>query len=81
MILSCICCLSTAILVQGRASADWVYLTLGDSSAYGETNRTQNPSNGDRGYERPFADYLATQNAGVRPTVLNLAINGETSWS
>ena len=49
MILSCICCLSTAILVQGRASADWVYLTLGDSSAYGETNRTQNPSNGDRG--------------------------------
>lgn len=63
------------------ASADTIYLALGDSSAFGETNRTQNPSDGDRGYVRPFADFLATQDGGVRPTVVNLAINGETSSS
>lgn len=59
--------------------AEPIYLALGDSSAYGETNRTKNPSNGDRGYVSIFADYLGTQ--GTRPTVLNLAINGETTYS
>lgn len=78
---SFVLCLAAAVLGSGRASADWVYLALGDSSAFGETNRTRNPSNGDRGYVKPFADFLASQNAGVRPTVLNLAINGETSGS
>lgn len=72
--------IATAALVT-PAPADTIYLALGDSSAFGETNRTQNPSDGDRGYVRPFADYLATQNGGVRPTVVNLAINGETSGS
>jgi lysophospholipase L1-like esterase len=57
-----------------------IYLALGDSSAFGETNRTQNPSNGDRGYVRPFADYLGTV-FGTRPTVMNYAINGETTGS
>ncbi len=73
-----------AILVGAfapNASAETIYLALGDSSAYGETNRTHNPSNGDRGYVKPFADFLATRNGGVRPTVLNLAINGETTAS
>ncbi len=70
-----------AVALALPASADHIYLALGDSSAFGETNRTQNPSDGDRGYVRPFADYLATQNGGVRPTVVNLAINGETSSS
>lgn len=62
------------------ALADPIYLALGDSSAFGETNRTQNPSNGDRGYVRPFADYLGSV-YGTRPTVVNLGINGETSGS
>ncbi|QEL20864.1 SGNH/GDSL hydrolase family protein [Limnoglobus roseus] len=75
------CTCVAAITIASPASADHVYLALGDSSAYGETNRTLDPSNGDRGYVAPFADYLATQNGGVRPTVLNLAINGETSAS
>ena len=62
------------------ALADPIYLALGDSSAFGETNRTQNPSDGDRGYVRPFADYLGSV-YGTRPTVVNFAINGETSGS
>ena len=62
------------------AVAEPIYLALGDSSAFGETNRTQNPSNGDRGYVRPFADYLGTV-YGTRPTVTNFAINGETTGS
>ena len=38
-----------ALLLPAPASAAPIYLALGDSSAFGETNRTQNPSNGDRG--------------------------------
>ena len=64
-----------------RAAADTILLVVGDSSAFGETNRTRDPSNGDRGYAAPFADYLAGQNGGVRPTVINTAINGETTKS
>jgi len=60
--------------------AEPVYLALGDSSAFGETNRTKNPSDGDRGYVKPFADYLGTPD-GTRPTVANFAIDGETSAS
>lgn len=62
-----------------------IILVLGDSSAFGETDRTKNNlpvgSNGDRGYVAPFADHLARQNGGVRPTVMNFAINGETTKS
>jgi lysophospholipase L1-like esterase len=68
----------------GRAGPP-VVLVLGDSSAFGETDRTKNNlplgSNGDRGYVAPFADHLAKQNGGVRPTVMNFAINGETTKS
>jgi len=56
LVLSFAFALAAALSMHGRASADWVYLALGDSSAYGETNRTRNPSNGDRGYVKPFAD-------------------------
>ncbi len=72
--------LLTLGLCVSPAPAGPVYLALGDSSAFGETNRTQNPSNGDRGYVKPFADYLGTQ-FGTRPTVMNFAINGETTGS
>lgn len=63
------------------AQAGPIYLALGDSSAFGETNRTRNPSNGDRGYVKAFADYLGRGENGVRPDVINLAIDGETSSS
>jgi lysophospholipase L1-like esterase len=55
------------------------YVALGDSMAFGETNFTANPSNGDRGYVSPYATSLASSNGGVRPNVVNLAADGETS--
>ena len=61
-----------------RHARSQTYLALGDSIAFGETNffpRTY----GDQGYVRAYADWLATQNDGVRPEVINLAIIGETS--
>ncbi len=57
------------------------YLALGDSVAFGETDFTHNPSDGDRGYVSLFADYLATKDGGVRPNVVNLAIEGESTTS
>jgi len=57
------------------------YIVLGDSMAFGETNFTSNPSNGDRGYVKPYADYLAGLNGGVRPNVINFGVDGETSSS
>jgi lysophospholipase L1-like esterase len=56
------------------------YLALGDSIAFGETNIIP-VSFGDQGYVKLYADFLATQNAGVRPNVINLAFPGETSTS
>src|SRR5262249_35047171 len=43
-------------------------------------NTSLNPSLGDRGYVGPYADALAAP-TGVRPQVINLATNGETSSS
>jgi lysophospholipase L1-like esterase len=73
--------LAGLLLLPSAAAAGPIYLALGDSSAFGETNRTRDPSNGDRGYVAPFADFLATRNGGQRPTVVNLAIDGETTGS
>lgn len=55
------------------------YVALGDSMAFGETNFTANPSDGDRGYVSLYATSLASSNGGVRPHVINLAADGETS--
>src|SRR5947209_4425174 len=68
-------------LSAGPAAAGPIYLAVGDPSPFGETDRTKDPSSGDRGYVAPFADYLATRSGGRRPAVLNLAIDGETSSS
>lgn len=57
------------------------YIALGDSLAFGETDFNHNPSYGDRGYVASVADSLAAKNGGVRPEVVNLAVNGETSSS
>jgi lysophospholipase L1-like esterase len=55
------------------------YIALGDSLAFGETTFQFNPSNGDRGYAALYDQYLATQNLGVKPTLINLGVDGETS--
>ena len=69
------------LALPALATAGPIYLALGDSSAFGETDRTKNPSDGDRGYVSPFADYLGTTRYADRPTVVNLALDGETSAS
>jgi lysophospholipase L1-like esterase len=55
------------------------YLALGDSMAFGETDFTGNPSNGDRGYVSLYADYLAGKNGGGRPKGIKLGGDGEPS--
>ena len=74
--------LSVALLAAPRpaqAAPIKDYVALGDSMAFGETTFTQNPSNGDRGYVGLYANSLATQNGGVRPNVINLGVDAETS--
>ena len=51
---------------------------MGDSITFGETDRAYIPSYVDRGYVSGFADTLGARNGGARPTVINLAIDGET---
>ena len=57
------------------------YIALGDSVAFGETDFAHNPSYGDRGYVSLYANSLAASNGGVRPNVVNLGVDGETSTS
>ena len=67
----------------GQAQAGQTYLALGDSITFGVgANETASDiSNGDRGYVSGFADVLAGREGGVGPTVINLAVSGETSSS
>jgi lysophospholipase L1-like esterase len=58
----------------------YTYIALGDSVAFGQTDHIP-VSYGDQGYVKPYADWLATQNGGVRPNVINLAIPGELTTS
>jgi lysophospholipase L1-like esterase len=55
------------------------YLAVGESMAFGETDFRHNPSNGDRGYVGGYADWLGTRDGGVRPNVINLGVDGETT--
>src|SRR3981189_3098459 len=52
------------------------YLALGDSIAFGQTDIIP-VSLGDQDYVTLYADFLAKQNAGVRPNVANLAFPGD----
>ena len=70
----------TAAISQAQPALA-AYIALGDSITFGETDLQYIPSFGDRGYVGLYADYLATLNGGDRPTVINLAIDGETSAS
>jgi lysophospholipase L1-like esterase len=74
--------LLTAFVVLAPRAAhagSMTYLALGDSVAFGETDYSHNPSYGDRGYVGPYASFLGDHNGGVRPNVVNLAVDGETS--
>ncbi len=70
---------ATAMGLAQPATA--AYIALGDSITFGETDLLYRPSFGDRGYVGLYADYLASLNGGTRPTVINLAIDGETTSS
>ena len=73
--------LAPALVPTSTALAGPVYVALGDSITFGETDLSYVQSYGDRGYVGDYADYLAGRNGGVRPTVINLAIDGETASS
>ena len=76
--------IASGLGIAERAEAGPVYLAIGDSLTFGidpSTPSAMAPSYGDQGFVRPFADFLASGNGGVRPDVKNLAISGETSKS
>src|SRR5437016_1096158 len=73
--------LSASLLLTVPAFAQKNYVALGDSYAWGLLNSSSPPSNGDQGYVSLFDNFLATQNGGVRPTLKNLAVPGESSSS
>ena len=65
-----------------RASGASVLLALGDSLTRGETDLQYVPSySTNAGYVGLVAQSLAARNGGATPTVINLAIDGETSAS
>ena len=72
---------AAASVFAAQAQAAPTYIALGDSITFGETDLTYVPSFGDRGYVSRFADTLASRNGGTRPSVVNLAIDGETASS
>lgn len=69
-------CFSTLALAQTRT-----YVALGDSVGWGYQPSSTGRGNGDKGYVKPYADWLGTQQGGVRPNVINLAIPGESTAS
>ncbi|MEZ6317572.1 MAG: SGNH/GDSL hydrolase family protein [Phycisphaerales bacterium] len=71
------------VAVAGVARAESTYLALGDSLGWGYSRFALDiqPNGGDQGYVSLYADYLATQHAGVRPNLVNLSIPQETSSS
>jgi lysophospholipase L1-like esterase len=71
---------TSACALAQTAVAKPVYVALGDSITFGETNLHYVKSYGDRGYVGDYANYLGHHN-GTRPKVVNLAIDGETASS
>ena len=73
---------SACLGLAGPVAAAPVYVALGDSITFGETDLDYVPSFGDRGYVSRVADALDAGNgAAPRPVVVNLAIDGETASS
>src|SRR4051812_45941091 len=74
--------LTAAAVVFGRsatAESMKTYISVGDSMAFGETDFGHNPSNAERGYVKGYADSLAARNGGVRPNVIGLGVDAETT--
>lgn len=73
---------ATLALAAPAQAGHSVYLALGDSITFGvgSDDTASDRSGGDRGYVGLYADYLGGA-TGTRPTVINLAISGETSSS
>ncbi|GAB4458232.1 MAG: hypothetical protein OHK0029_19230 [Armatimonadaceae bacterium] len=57
------------------------YIALGDSYPLGYTTSAAPPTNGDTGYVGLYADFLATLNNGIRPTLVNTSVSGDTTTS
>lgn len=70
--------LALGALAPALAGPVQTYVALGDSIAFGQTDVAP-IGFGDQGYVKPYANWLATRDGGVRPNVINLAIPGETS--
>ena len=62
-----------------RASAFDTYVALGDSLAFGESLQDGTTSNGDQGYASLVANAVAADHGGLRPNVVNLGVDGETT--
>jgi lysophospholipase L1-like esterase len=74
--------LLTGVLPSAHAAGGKNLIALGDSYAFGYTSAATTPVGlGDQGYVSLFADFWATHNGGIRPTVTNLAVPGESSTS
>jgi len=71
-----LCFLAILFAAPAIAGPLETYLALGDSIAFGQTDIIP-VSLGDQGYVTLYADFLAKQNAGVRPNVANLAFPGD----
>lgn len=69
---------STALASYGQTKT---YIALGDSVAWGYQPNDTGRGPGDKGYVKPVADWLRILQGGVRPTVINLAIPGESTAS
>ena len=72
---------AAASLALSAPAVAATYVALGDSITFGETDLVYAQSAGVRGYVDDFASYLGARNGGVAPTVINLAIDGETTGS
>ena len=74
--------IACGMLRSETANAASVLLALGDSLTRGETDLQYVPSySTNAGYVGLVAQSLGARNDGVAPTVINLAIDGETSTS
>ena len=76
--------LALALILTVSSRADEVYIAAGDSVTYGfdpSSPTYMTPTLGDQGFVKPFANFLAAGNGGVRPQVQNLGVVGELSRS
>lgn len=69
---------ATASLISAQSKT---YIALGDSVGWGYQPNDTGRGPGDKGYVRPYADWIGTRQGGVRPRLINLSIPGETSSS